>query len=51
LKDVDHDEIRWAGKGIDDEMAWSRVKDALKKIREGQSGKKMVLVNYDDELE
>ena len=48
LKDVNHEEIRWAGKDVDDELAWKRVKDALDKMRRGQSGKKMVLVNYDD---
>jgi len=49
LKDVDHEEVRWAGDGVDDELAWKRVKEALENIRKGQSGKKMVLVNYDDE--
>ena len=49
LRDVDHEEIRWAGEGIDDELAWSRVKVGLNKIREGRSGKKMILVNYDEE--
>lgn len=49
LKDVDHEEIRWAGKDVDDDAAWKRVKEALNKIREGQGGKKMVLVNYDEE--
>ena len=49
LKDVDHEKIPWAGKGIDAEVGWSRVKEALTKIREGRSGKKMVLVNYDEE--
>jgi mitochondrial enoyl-[acyl-carrier protein] reductase / trans-2-enoyl-CoA reductase len=49
LKEVEHEEIRWAGEGIDDELAWKRVKEAFEKIREGQSGKKFVLVNYDDE--
>ena len=49
LKDVDHEEIPWTGKGVSEELSWSRVKEALNKIREGRSGKKMVLVNYDDE--
>jgi trans-2-enoyl-CoA reductase len=49
LKDVEHEEIRWAGKNVDDGLAWQRVKEALDKIREGRSGKKMILVNYDDE--
>ena len=49
LKDTDHEEIRWAGEDVDDELAWKRVKAALEKIRKGQSGKKMVLVNYNDE--
>jgi len=46
---VDHEKILWAGKGIDAEVGWSRVKEALNKVREGRSGKKMVLVNYDEE--
>jgi NADPH:quinone reductase-like Zn-dependent oxidoreductase len=49
LKDVDHEEIPWAGKGVSEELSWSRVKEVLNKIREGRSGKKMVLTNYDDE--
>ena len=49
LKEVEHEEIRWAGEGIDDELAWKRVKEGFEKIRNGQSGKKFVLVNYDDE--
>lgn len=52
LKVVDHEEIRWGGEDIDDELAWNRVKDALNKIREGRGGKKMVLVNYgEDDLQ
>jgi mitochondrial enoyl-[acyl-carrier protein] reductase / trans-2-enoyl-CoA reductase len=47
LKDVDYEEVQWGGKGVDEETAWNRVKEALNKIREGRGGKKMVLVNYD----
>jgi len=49
LKDVDNEEIRWAGEGVDDDLAWERVKDALNRLREGRAGKKMVLVSYDKE--
>jgi NADPH:quinone reductase-like Zn-dependent oxidoreductase len=49
LKGVDHEEVHWAGKEVDEETGWARVQDALKKMREGRSGKKMVLVNYDQE--
>ena len=49
LKEVDHEKIRWGGEGVDDELAWKRVKEALENIRKGQSGKKMVLVSYDEE--
>ena len=48
LKGVDHEKIAWAGEGVSDTQGWERVKEALAKIREGRSGKKMVLVNYDD---
>ncbi len=46
LKDVENEEIKWTGEGVDDKVAWERVKDALNRIREGKAGKKMVLVNY-----
>jgi len=49
LKDVDHEEIRWAGKDVDEKAGWERVQDALNQMREGKSGKKMVLVNYDQD--
>ena len=49
LKDVNHEEIRWAGEGVDDTLAWERVKDTLDRIREGRAGNKMVLVNYSKE--
>lgn len=49
LKIVDHEEIHWAGEGVDTELGWMRFKDALNKIREGRGGKKIVLVNYDSE--
>lgn len=49
LKEVEHEKIRWGGEGVDDELAWKRVKEALENIRKGQSGKKMVLVSYDEE--
>ena len=49
LKAVDNEEIRWAGEGVDDHLAWKRVKEALNKIRSRQQGKKMVLVSYDRE--
>jgi trans-2-enoyl-CoA reductase len=48
LKEVDHEEVKW-GEGVDDTTSWERVKDALNRIREGKAGKKMVLVNYNDE--
>jgi trans-2-enoyl-CoA reductase len=48
LKEVDHEEIKW-GDGVDDATSWERVKDSLTRIREGKAGKKMVLVNYNDE--
>jgi mitochondrial enoyl-[acyl-carrier protein] reductase / trans-2-enoyl-CoA reductase len=49
LKTVDHEEIHWTGEGVNEEVAWTRFKEGLNKIREGRAGKKMVLVNYDDE--
>jgi trans-2-enoyl-CoA reductase len=49
LKDVENEEIKWTGEGVDDTAAWERVKDALNRMREGRAGKKMVLVNYTDE--
>ena len=49
LKGVDHEEIHWADKNVNEKTGWQRVQDALNKIREGQSGKKMVLVNYDQD--
>jgi len=49
LKDVENEEIKWTGEGVDDAVAWERVKDALNRIRDGRAGKKMVLVNYADE--
>ena len=49
LRDVEHEEVRWGGEGVTDDVAWERVRDALTKIRQGQSGKKMVLVSYDPE--
>jgi len=49
LKVIDHEEIRWAGKDVDQETGWERFTEAMDKLRKGQSGKKMVLVNYDEE--
>jgi mitochondrial enoyl-[acyl-carrier protein] reductase / trans-2-enoyl-CoA reductase len=49
LKDVENEEVRWGGEGVSEETAWERVQEALAKIRDGQSGKKMILVNYDPE--
>ena len=49
LKAIDHEEVRWAGRGVDEEVGWSRFREAMSKLRQGQSGKKFVLTNYDEE--
>jgi hypothetical protein len=46
---VENEKVRWGGEGVSEETAWERVQAALAKIRDGQSGKKMILVNYDPE--